>query len=130
MPSAFEEGSIMTLAPNHYEQGIADHLKHYEASHEMCPVPFPGIVELLKDLRNKDVYIARITGKGQRSTAISLRYLGLAGYFEVIETGPKEGPNKAEGIQRVIDRLENIKKQEIIYVGYDPGDIAASRKID
>lgn len=74
--------------------------------------------------------MAMVTGKGQHSTAISLSYLGLNGFFDAIETGSKEGPRKAEGIQQVLNRLGNIKKKKVIYVGDAPSDIAASRKAD
>jgi phosphoglycolate phosphatase/pyrophosphatase PpaX len=125
-----EEGTIMALAPDHYEQGIAAYLKHYEALHGMCPAPFPGIANLLNTLKSKGIRIAMVTGKGEHSAAISLSYLGLTGFFEAIETGSKEGPRKAESIQRVLNRLDNIKSNEIIYVGDAPGDITASRKAD
>ncbi|SEO57552.1 phosphoglycolate phosphatase/pyrophosphatase PpaX [Mucilaginibacter gossypiicola] len=123
-----EEGTIMALAPNHYEQGIAAYLKHYKALHDMCPAPFPGITNLLDILKSKGIHIAMVTGKGEHSAAISLSYLGLSGFFEAVETGSKEGPRKAEGIQQVLNRLDNIKSNEIIYVGDAPGDITASRK--
>jgi phosphoglycolate phosphatase/pyrophosphatase PpaX len=38
-----EEGTIMVLAPEHYEEGVAGYLQHYKALHHMCPVPFGGI---------------------------------------------------------------------------------------
>ncbi|MEO3405654.1 HAD family hydrolase [Mucilaginibacter sp. CAU 1740] len=123
-----EEGTIMALAPDHYEQGIAAYLQHYKALHNMCPAPFPGIINLLNTLKSKDIHIAMVTGKGEYSTEISLSYLGLAGFFEAVETGSKEGPRKAEGIQEVVNSWNNIKSEDIVYIGDAPGDIIASRK--
>ena len=124
-----EEGTIMALAPNHYDKGVADYLKHYEVYHEMCPEPFEGIHELLQTLKEKGVRIAMVTGKGKHSTAISLKQFRLADYFEVIETGMPSGPRKPEGIQLVLDHFAEIAKDEIIYVGDAPSDITASRKV-
>lgn len=123
-----EEGTIMTLAPGHYEKGVADYLHFYEILHDMCPAPFDGIGELLTVLKNKGVRIAMVTGKGKFSTAISLHKFNLTHFFEFIETGLPGGPRKAEGIQIVAGLLTGIKKEEIIYVGDAPGDITASRK--
>ena len=125
-----EEGTIMALAPQHYEKGVEDYLSFYESLHGMCSTPFNGIEALLQTLKNKDVRIAMVTGKGKHSTNISLNYFGLTNYFEVIETGSVKGPRKAEGIQNVVDHFKPINRNEMIYVGDAPSDIIASRKID
>ncbi len=124
-----EEGTIMALAPNHYDKGVADYLHFYDELHDMCPQPFEDIKNLLSELSNRNVRIAIVTGKGKYSTDISLRKFGLLGFFEVIETGLPGGPRKAEGIQLVLDFFSGIQKDKIIYVGDAPGDIIASRRV-
>jgi phosphoglycolate phosphatase/pyrophosphatase PpaX len=124
-----EEGTIMALAPDYYDKGVADYLHHYKSLHHLCPVPFDGIRELLKLLQDKGVHIAMVTGKGKYSTDISLQHFELTPFFEIIETGSPSGPRKAEGIQLIIDTFEGIRKEEMIYVGDAPGDITASRKV-
>lgn len=124
-----EEGTIMSLAPNHYDKGVVDYLKYYEMYHEMCPEPFEGIAELLQMLKEKGVRIAMVTGKGKHSTAISLRQFRLENYFEAIETGMPSGPRKPEGIQLVLEHFAELGKDEIIYVGDAPSDITASRRV-
>ena len=124
-----EEGTIMALAPNHYDKGVSDYLHYYEQLHYMCPVPFDGMKEILQTLKNRGVRIAMVTGKGKHSTDISLRHFELNHFFEMIETGSPEGARKAEGIQIILDGLTDIKKDEVIYVGDAPSDITASRKV-
>jgi phosphoglycolate phosphatase/pyrophosphatase PpaX len=123
-----EEGTIMALAPDHYEKGISDYLHFYEKLHEMCPAPFNGIKSVLQTLKDKGIHIAMVTGKGRHSTDISLKHFELTHFFEMIETGSPKGARKAEGIILISDRLSGIKKEEIIYVGDAPADIIASRK--
>lgn len=65
-----EEGTIMALAPDDFEKGVADYLHFYEKLHNMCAVPFEGIPALLSTLKNKGVRIAMVTGKGKYSTDI------------------------------------------------------------
>ena len=79
-----EEGTIMALAPNHYDKGVSDYLHYYEQLHDMCPVPFNGIRVILEMLKNKAVPISMVTGKGKHSTDISLKYFELTHFFEII----------------------------------------------
>ena len=122
-----EEGTIMALAPDHYDKGVADYLRFYKTLHNICSTPFNGIKELLVALQRKGIRIAMVTGKGKHSTAISLQYFGLEDFFEIIETGSPNGQKKAEGIQQVLEFLIGIQKEEVIYVGDAPSDIIASR---
>lgn len=124
-----EEGTIMALAPNHYNKGVSDYLHFYESLHEMCPSPFDGIKEILETLRNNGVHISMVTGKGKHSTDISLKYFGLTHFFEIIETGSPDGARKAAGIQIILNALKDIKSDEVIYVGDASSDIIASRKV-
>ncbi len=123
-----EEGTIMALAPDHYEQGVTDYLYHYESMHDMCPVAFDGIEELLESLKGKHIRIAMVTGKGRHSTDISLRYFELTHFFELIETGSPGGARKAEGIEMILNEWNDLSKNEVVYVGDAPSDIIASRK--
>jgi phosphoglycolate phosphatase-like HAD superfamily hydrolase len=123
-----EEGTILALAPDHYDSGVEAYLKYYEKLHHMCPVPFDGIRELLEELVSKGIKVAMVTGKGKYSTDISLEYFGLTHFFELIETGSPEGPRKAQGIQAILDQWNDISKNDVIYVGDAPSDITACRE--
>jgi phosphoglycolate phosphatase-like HAD superfamily hydrolase len=123
-----EEGTIRQLIPKHEEAGVKAYLEHYEQLHHTCPTPFPGISELLALLQSKGVQLAMVTGKGIHSTRLSLKQFNLEKYFEVLETGSPQGPNKVNGIWRVLERL-NAGTGETIYVGDAPSDIKACRQV-
>jgi phosphoglycolate phosphatase-like HAD superfamily hydrolase len=123
-----EEGTIRALIPKHEKEGIAAYLQHYEQLHFTCPSAFDGIVDLLEFLKNKGIQLAMVTGKGIHSTRLSLKQFGLEQYFEVMETGSPEGPNKVNGIRNVLSRL-NAGKNESIYVGDAPSDIKYCKEI-
>ena len=72
-----EEGTIQALIPAYLEEGTAAYLRCYEAFHEDCRV-FPGMRELLAELRKQGMKTALVTGKGMKSCAISLKKLGLS----------------------------------------------------
>lgn len=123
-----EEGTIRKLIPLQEEQGVKDYLHHYESLHGTCPVVFPGIQELLKFLRDKGLQLAMVTGKGIHSTRLSLKQFDIVSYFEVLETGSPDGPNKVNGIRKVLKRL-NVNAKESLYVGDAPSDIRYCKEI-
>jgi phosphoglycolate phosphatase/pyrophosphatase PpaX len=122
-----EEGTIMTLVPEHYDKGIISYLSFYNDLHDMCPEPFPDVRGLLDLLRNKAIHTAMVTGKGTHSTKISLERFGLGSYFEIVETGSPNGPRKVEGIKQVLAHWSTLHKDEILYIGDAPSDTIASR---
>lgn len=123
-----EEGTIRALAPQYYDQGVEAYLEFYQTLHGICPESFPGIMELLTWLKENNIPIAMVTGKGFKSTEISLHVFGMRHFFELIETGSPGGPRKAEGIQAVLDHWKHLSKEQVYYIGDAPSDIEASRK--
>jgi HAD superfamily hydrolase (TIGR01509 family) len=123
-----EEGTIRKLIPQHEEAGVKAYLEHYEQLHYTCPAPFPGVVDLLEMLTSKGVQIAMVTGKGIHSTRLSLKQFGLEKYFEVLETGSPNGPDKINGIRRVLARL-NADPAETLYIGDAPSDIIYCKEV-
>jgi len=122
-----EEGTIRALAPAHYDAGIADYLRHYEALHDMCPAPFPDMMELLTGLKARGVRLGLVTGKGARSAWLSLRRFGMEDVFDPVETGDPTGPRKAEGIRRILAGW-GLAPSEAVYVGDSPTDVTAARE--
>lgn len=124
-----EEGTIMALAPDFYEEGIKSYLRNYGDLHKNCPAPFDGIRDILEELTNKNILLAMVTGKGRHSTEISLRHFSLTKYFSIIETGSPSGPRKVEGIRSVLNQWSDIHKSEVFYIGDAPTDITACRQV-
>lgn len=123
-----EEGTIRKLIPLHEDAGVKSYLTYYEQLHYTCPAPFQGIKELLESLQNKGVQLAMVTGKGKYSTKISLEQFGLSEYFDVLETGSPDGPNKVNGIRSVLKRFK-AEAEECLYVGDAPSDIVYCKEI-
>jgi phosphoglycolate phosphatase-like HAD superfamily hydrolase len=123
-----EEGTIRKMIPEHEVAGIEAYLKHYADLHYTCPIPFAGIIELLDFLTTKNVQLAMVTGKGIHSTKISLDKFGLTKYFDVMETGSADGPNKVKGIRKVLNRL-NTDINDSLYIGDAPSDIIYCKEI-
>ncbi len=121
-----EEGTIQALIPAYLEEGTAAYLRCYEAFHEDCRV-FPGMRELLAELRKQGMKTALVTGKGVKSCAISLQKLGLSPLLDGLETGSPEGPCKPAGMKRLLAQF-GVRPEEAVYIGDAVSDIQASRE--
>lgn len=123
-----EEGAIRKVVPDHAEACIALFLEEYEKAHDSCCEPFPGLLDVLESIRSRGVRTAVVTGKGPQSAGISLRKIGLNGYFDIVEAGSPEGGIKAEAIGRVLAQWGDIPADAACYVGDVASDVTAARK--
>jgi len=94
--------------------------------HEMGP--FPGVRELLMDLRAAGWKTALFTGRGRHSTDVLLHAMELARLFDAIVTGeeaprPKPAP---DGVRMILERL-SVPASRAVLVGDSPLDVAAAR---
>jgi phosphoglycolate phosphatase-like HAD superfamily hydrolase len=124
-----EEGTVKFLAPDFYDIGIVRYNQEYRKMHSICPEPFEGIVQLLHVLKNHKVKLAIVTGKALESTQISLEVLGLASFFDLIETGSPVQAIKDKSIRNVLSKWSDLDKNEVIYVGDTVVDIESSKKV-
>lgn len=122
-----EEGIIQRMTPGRWEEAFAAYLAAYERAHSICPAPFPGIPELLEALRKRRVPMAIVTGKGPRSAEISLRVMGLAPYFDIVEAGSAAENVKPGNMRKVVDSW-SLDPGQVASVGDAPSDIRSARE--
>ncbi|MBX2975905.1 MAG: HAD family hydrolase [Ignavibacteriaceae bacterium] len=89
---------------------------------------YPGIRELLFELKSKGIILSIYTGKGRSAALITLDKLGVSHLFDMIVTGSdvKEHKPSAEGILVFLDKF-NLQKDEVLMIGDAVADIKASR---
>jgi len=122
---ASEEGMIRQVMPDRWREGERAYLTAYERLHDEHARPFPGIVEMLRTLRERGARLAIVTGKGRGSADISIRRLGLAPYFDRVEVGSPIGPIKSQGMRAVLAAW-GASPEEYAYVGDMPYDMEAA----
>lgn len=123
-----EEGIVNQFVPDNAVSAVEFYQKTYGRLHQSLTAPFPGIKEALSLLREKGGRLAVVTGKGRVSALTSMEYLGLQPYFEYLETGTPDGPNKPEAVQHVLQRWV-IRPDEVAYVGDTRYDMEAALSI-
>lgn len=122
-----EEGMIKQMVPDKAEECLEHFLHLYKEFHVDYPDSFEGIKDVLDLLRQKQIKIALVTGKGPVSADISLKYLNLLNYFDIIETGSPDGAAKPYYISKVLSRW-NLKPEETAYVGDTAYDVTAAKE--
>ena len=120
-----EEGMTKRLVDNDsWENALKDFYIVYSEMHELCPQPFSGILDLIKELKAKEIPIALITGRGEKSCDITLSRFGMQNCFDQIITGNPLKNTKSAAIGYLLHRY-NLHPCEMVYIGDAVSDISA-----
>jgi pyrophosphatase PpaX len=122
-----EEGMLRRAMPDRWEKGLEVLLEEYRRHLDGCGGVFPAVAASLALLREREVPLALVTGKGPATTTMSLAHFGLDGVFDAVETGSPAGVVKAAAITRVLARWDR-PASNVIYVGDAVADMQAARE--
>jgi pyrophosphatase PpaX len=122
-----EDGIFKDWFKENYPEVSKDYHGFYRDKHHMAEL-YPGIKDLLKFIKSKDVLLSIYTGKGREAALITLEVLEILEYFDMIVTGDdvKEHKPSAEGIEVFINKY-NLDKKKVLMIGDSTGDVKAAR---
>ena len=122
-----EDVILKKFCGENYEKAREEYYKFYSDNHGMADI-YPGMREILEELKSGGVLLSIYTGKGREAATITLKKLGIYKYFDLIITGDevKEHKPSPEGIEKFLDKFD-LKKEEVIMIGDAPSDIKAAR---
>jgi pyrophosphatase PpaX len=103
-------------------------IAYYREHHPRLARLHRGIDDVLRYLQDQGVRLALFTGKGIRTTTITLEAFGLTSFFPLVVSGDDVQNHKPhpEGIQRVLDRYQ-LRREQVLMVGDSMADVGASR---
>ncbi len=106
-----EEYNITEISWQALLQDYKSEFKHY------C-VPFPGLLELLAELRKKQLALGMITNGYEQFQLENIKSLGIESYFDVILISESEGIKKPDPqiFRRALKKI-NLAPEESIFVG-------------
>ncbi len=113
----------------HVGDAMNDFYHYYESHHPRLADAYRGIEEILALLKDRGILLAVFTGKGQRTTLITLERLGIKKYFDLIVTGDDVENHKpsGEGIRKVMNTF-HLGPDEVLMVGDAVSDVKAAHE--
>ena len=111
-----EKGIIQRVIPDQTEAGLKLYLDLYEKLHAECREPFPNMKTALNLLKERGVLMAVVTGKGAQTAHLTLQYLGIDHYFDMVEVGNAHRNVKATAIRKILAAWQ-MEPQYAAYVG-------------
>ena len=123
-----EVGMVKSVVSQNWKSAINDFYYQYEYLHNNVTEVFDGILNLFELLKYKKIIVALITGKGERSCAITLEKLGISKVFDDILYGSEISSNKKQNIEYILKKY-NISKDEFCYIGDTVQDIKICQEV-
>jgi pyrophosphatase PpaX len=123
-----EEVAIRKLiGRERFERAMKDFYSYYEDHHARMAGLHEGIREILEFLKSRGILLAVFTGKGKRTTVITLEKMGIKQYFDMIVTGSDVANHKPspDGIRKVLSRY-SLQPAEVLMVGDAVSDVTAA----
>ncbi len=114
------------LGDGNFQAGWRNYLNYYE-DHLDETTLFPGIMDLLSNLRSMRIKLAVFTGKGIETTELTLNFHRIREYFDVVVTGSGVQNHKPhpEGVRLTLRKL-NLVAGSAIVVGDSLSDYKAA----
>jgi HAD superfamily hydrolase (TIGR01509 family) len=117
------------IGPGHIDEAMVEYYRFYNDKHNALASLYPGILDILRFLHSQEVLIALFTGKGRRTTDITLEMFEIERYFDITITGDdvEEFKPSGEGIRSILSRF-SLQPSEVLMVGDAVVDVLAARE--
>ena len=111
-----------------FENARLDYYKYYEDNHKEMADAYPGIIDCVKYLKEKNIPLFIYTGKGRETTRITLEQIGLGNEFLEILSGDDVENHKPspEAINTIVDKY-NIEREKTLMIGDSVHDYLAAK---
>lgn len=121
-----EDVILKELFSENLEEVTEDYYKYYHDNHTIAKI-YTGMKELIHEIKNHPALLSVYTGKGRRSSIITLEQTGVAHYFDMIVTGDDVNEHKpsAEGILMFVDEFK-LPKEKVLMIGDAVSDVKAA----
>lgn len=112
-----------------FKEVYDEYYKFYRENHPRMADLYPGIVDILNEIKRRKILTSIFTGKGRKTTEITLEILGIKKFFDMIITGDdvKNHKPSPEGILKFLNEFK-LSKDEVLMVGDSIADIVAARE--
>ena len=130
-PLEYSFGSLLGYSEEDTKKAITLYREYYFGKGGVMENEvYPGIEELLSELKKSGKKLAVATSKSEKGTNIVLEHFGLKKYFDVVATSnDTDRRTKADVIRFALDSLGITDKRNALMVGDRNQDITAANEI-
>lgn len=124
-----EDVILKQLFTENLEEASRDYYTFYQENHKNYTSIFSGMDYIISSIKESERTLGIFTGKGRRTSEITLRELALLNYFDLIVTGDDVKNHKPhpEGIINFLEKF-NFNPPEVLMIGDSPSDISAAKE--
>jgi len=117
------------IGSQHIEKAMNEYYQFYQLRHNELASLYPGIKELLAFVKEHGVLVALFTGKGRRTTEITLHEFGIERFFDMVITGDDVDHFKpsGDGIKKIMQKF-SLHSDVVLMVGDAVADVTAARE--
>lgn len=111
-----------------YDRAMKDFYLYYRQHHNQKAKMHNGIPEIIELLYNENIPLGVFTGKGFKTTEITLEEFGLTKYFCTVITGHDVKRHKpaGEGLELALQQMQ-VAPSDALMIGDSVADIKAAR---
>ena len=123
-----EKVIIKEIMNKNYDEAMEDYHNFYRSNHKEMAKAFDGILEIIRELKKRDVLLSIYTGKGRLSSEITLEEIGIINEFDMIVTGDDIDGHKPspEGVDLFVNKF-NLNRERVLLIGDAPPDVKAAK---
>lgn len=105
-----------------------DYYKFYTDNHNSMAKEIDGLEEVLQLIKSKSIPMAIFTGKGRKTSLITLEKIGMLDYFDLLVTGDDVQNHKPapDGLFKILNHYK-FEPEEVLLIGDAPSDIEAAK---
>jgi phosphoglycolate phosphatase len=118
--------AVPTLAPDGYQQFVECYRKHFMGCEDSMQL-FPGVPELLGDLRQRGHRLAIATGKSRRGLDRALEAVGMTAHFHATRCGDETQPKPHPAMLLELLDLLMVEPDRALMIGDTSHDLEMAR---
>ncbi|MCR5733989.1 MAG: HAD-IA family hydrolase [Lachnospiraceae bacterium] len=130
-PLKYSFGTILGYSPEDTDKAIKLYRDYYNNMGGVLENSvYPGIEQLLADLKNEGKTLIVATSKNAKSTNTVLEHFGLKKYFDLIATADDHiRPLKSDVLRYVLEQCKIVSRSQAVMVGDRENDITAANEV-
>jgi phosphoglycolate phosphatase len=119
-------GAVPSLPVERYKDFVEHYRKHFHAQQETMEL-FPGVPEMLEELRAREHRLAVATGKSRRGLDHALQATGLAAYFSATRCADETSPKPHPAMLLELMQASGLQARDLLMIGDTSHDLGMAK---